>query len=333
MQGTKKNFWNFGGLFFFYFFIWATVLTFLPIWLEEQAGLTAKESGYVFSAMSLIALCYQPFFGILSDKLVFKKNLFATVVCVAMFTGPFFSYVFIPLLDINIFVGAILGSIYLSFVFYGGVGVVESYIERASRTNKFEYGRARLFGSIAGATATFVGGVLFVMNPGSIFWISSLSAIILAVLLFTAKVNTSNIDNTDQESKQKSEPLTKETILSIFKIKNFWMLGLFIIGTATIYDVFDQQFPNYYKHFFTTPGEGVNVFSKLVTLQIGIEAILMVFMPFFINKIGAKRGLILFGWLTFIRILGSAIDVGPISLSLVRLIAAVEMPLLLISIF
>ncbi|MGV7002043.1 oligosaccharide MFS transporter [Priestia megaterium] len=333
MQGTKKNFWNFGGLFFFYFFIWATVLTFLPIWLEEQAGLTAKESGYVFSAMSLIALCYQPFFGILSDKLVFKKNLFATVVCVAMFMGPFFSYVFIPLLDINIFVGAILGSIYLSFVFYGGVGVVESYIERASRTNKFEYGRARLFGSIAGATATFVGGVLFVMNPGSIFWISSLSAIILAVLLFTAKVNTSNIDNTDQESKQKSEPLTKETILSIFKIKNFWMLGLFIIGTATIYDVFDQQFPNYYKHFFTTPGEGVNVFSKLVTLQIGIEAILMVFMPFFINKIGAKRGLILFGWLTFIRILGSAIAVGPISLSLVRLIAAVEMPLLLISIF
>lgn len=330
IQSTKKNFWNFGGLFFFYFFIWATVLTFLPIWLEEEAGLTATQSGFVFSAMSLVALCYQPFFGIISDKLVYKKNLFASVVVAAMFMGPFFSFVFIPLLDFNVYLGALLGSIYLSYVFFGGVGVVESYIERASRANSFEYGRARLFGSIAGATATFVGGILFVMNPGSIFWLASGSAIILGLLLLTAKVNLQSAGEVKQGN---TEPLTKETILSIFKIKNFWMLGIFIIGTACIYDVFDQQFPNYYKGFFDTAAEGTNVFSKLVSIQIGLEAIIMIFMPVLINKIGAKNGLLLFGLLTFVRIFGSAVAVGPISLSIVRLIAAVEMPLLLISIF
>lgn len=330
MQETKKNFWNFGGLFFFYFFIWATVLTFLPIWLEEQAGLTATQSGFVFSAMSLIALCYQPFFGVISDKLVYKKNLFASVVFMAMLMGPFFSFIFIPLLNFNIYIGALLGSVYLSYVFFGGVGVVESYIERASRANRFEYGRARLFGSIAGASATFIGGIIFVMNPGSIFWLASGSAVILGLLLYKAKISNNNIGLVNDEN---SEPLTKETILSIFKMKNFWMLGLFIIGTACIYDVFDQQFPNYYKNFFDTAAEGTNVFSKLVSLQIGLEAIIMVFMPVFINKIGAKNGLLLFGVLTFIRIFGSAVAVGPISLSLVRLIAAVEMPLLLISIF
>ncbi len=329
MLGTKKNFWNFGGLFFFYFFIWATVLTFLPIWLEDQAGLTAKESGFVFSAMSLVALLYQPFFGVISDKLVFKKNLFASVVIVAMFMGPFFNFLFIPLLDFNIYIGALLGSLYLSYVFFGGVGVVESYIERCSRSNGFEYGRSRLFGSIAGATATFVGGVLFVKDPGSIFWLASASAVVLGILLYTAKVNVSTMGG----SQGGSEALTKETILSIFKLKNFWMLGLFIVGAACIYDVFDQQFPNYYNQFFDSPSEGTNVFSKLVSLQIGLEAIIMVFMPALINKIGAKNGLLLFGLLTVVRIFGSAIAVGPISLSLVRLIAAVEMPLLLISIF
>ncbi|MCM3029929.1 oligosaccharide MFS transporter [Niallia sp. MER 6] len=330
MIQTQKSFWNFGGLFFFYFFIWATVFTFLPIWLEEQAGLSATESGYVFSAMSLVALLYQPFFGILSDKLVFKKHLFATVAGAAIFMGPFFSYVFISLLDLNIIAGALLGSVYLSSVLYGGVGVIESYIERASRANKFEYGRARLFGSVAGATATFVSGLLFVAHPFSIFWVASLSGIVLSILLYTAK-----IDKTASFAAKESaaEPLTKEVIFSVFKLRNFWMLGLFIIGTACMYDVFDQQFPNYYKQFFTTPAEGTNVFSKLVSLQIGLEAIIMVFMPILINKIGAKNGLLLFGALTFIRIFGSAVAIGPISLSIVRLIAAVEMPLLLISIF
>lgn len=330
MQAAKKNFWNFGGLFFFYFFVWATVLTFLPIWLEEQAGLTAKESGFVFSAMSLVALCYQPFFGVISDKLVYKKHLFSSVVFMAMLMGPFFSFVFIPLLNINIYVGALLGSVYLSYVFFGGVGVVESYIERASRANHFEYGRARLFGSIAGATATFIGGIIFVINPGSIFWLASGSAVVLGLLLYTARINQDHLTTIQHEH---AEPLTKETILSIFKIKNFWMLGIFIIGTACIYDVFDQQFPNYYKHFFDTPEEGTSVFSKLVSLQTALEAIVMIFMPVLINKIGAKNGLILFGILTFVRIFGSAIAVGPVSLSFVRLIAAVEMPLLLISIF
>lgn len=325
----QKHFWTFGGGFFFYFFVWAIVLTFLPIWLEEQAGLNTSESGFVFSAMAFVALIYQPFFGVLSDKLVFKKNLFGTIVVAAMLMGPFFQWVFIPLLDINVIFGAIVASFYLSFVFYAGVGVIESYIERASRANGFEYGRARLFGSIAGATASLVGGIIFVMNPYSIFWLGSVSAIILYILMFTFKINTNHLERVVGEN---SVPLTKETIFNIFKIKNFWMLALFIIGSACMYDVFDQQFPNYYKTFFDSASAGTTMFSRLVSLQTGLEAIVMIFMPALINKIGAKKGLLLFGLLTFIRIFGSAIAPNALILSLVRLIAAFEMPLLLISI-
>ncbi|URZ06964.1 Lactose permease [Clostridium felsineum] len=115
-------------------------------------------------------------------------------------------------------------------------------------------------------------------------------------------------------------------------MKKFWFLALIIIGTACIYDVFDQQFPNYYASFFSSKAVGTSVFSKLVSFQTGLEAVLMIFAPAIVNRIGAKNGLILFGTLTFIRIFGSATFTNPVILSGIRLIAAFEMPLLLVSI-
>lgn len=331
-MNVSKGFWNFGGLFYFYFIIWAIVLGFLPLWLEDVAGLNPSETGIVFSSMSLIALCYQPFLGIISDKLGFKKNLFWVVVILLMFMGPFFSFLYAPLLKANIVIGAIIGSVYLSAVFNGGVGVVESYIERVSRNNGFEYGRVRLFGSIAGATASLIGGVMFVKNPNSIFWFASGAAVFLAVLLFMAKIEGQDHIKSGG-SKGKGNEISKKAVLSIFKIKNFWYLSFLIIGTAAIYDVFDQQFPNYYVQFFSSKEYGTDIFSKLVSIQVGLEAILMIFAPVIVNKMGAKNGLILFGVLTFVRIFGSAIATGSVLLSIFRLIAAFEMPLLLVSIF
>ncbi|MED3760242.1 MFS transporter [Peribacillus frigoritolerans] len=331
-MNVSKGFWNFGGLFYFYFIIWAIVLGFLPLWLEDVAGLNPSETGIVFSSMSLIALFYQPFLGIISDKLGFKKNLFWVVVILLMFMGPFFSFLYAPLLKANIVIGAIIGSVYLSAVFNGGVGVVESYIERVSRNNGFEYGRVRLFGSIAGATASLIGGVMFVKNPNSIFWFASGAAVFLAVLLFMAKIEGQDHIKSGG-SKGKGNEISKKAVLSIFKIKNFWYLSFLIIGTAAIYDVFDQQFPNYYVQFFSSKEYGTDIFSKLVSIQVGLEAILMIFAPVIVNKMGAKNGLILFGVLTFVRIFGSAIATGPVLLSIFRLIAAFEMPLLLVSIF
>lgn len=175
----NRDFMNYGGLFYFYFMIWAIVLAFLPLWLKDIAGLNEAEAGFVFSSMSLIALCYHPFFGVIQDKLRYRKNLFAVIAIALLFMGPFFSYLFQELLSFNVYAGALLGSGYLSLCFFGGVGVVESYIEKVSRKNGFEYGHVRLFGSLAGATATFIGGLLYVNNPDSIFWFGSGSAVLL----------------------------------------------------------------------------------------------------------------------------------------------------------
>lgn len=324
----KRDFFNYGGMFYFYFFTWAITFAFLPIWLKDNAHLNEVQSGLIFSGISLAALCYHPFFGYIQDKLGYKKNLFAIIAGAMIFFGVFFNWIFIPLLEYNFWLGLFVCSFYMSLCLYGGVGVVESYIERVSRSNGFEYGHVRLFGSIAGATASFVGGILFLQNPESIFWAASISGAILCVLLYLAPVKKDVIEKT----KTNNAVITKNDVFKILKLKDFWFFALIIVGTAAIYDVFDQQFPNYYVTFFDTKANGIDTFSKLCAAQTAIEAILMIFAPVLVNKIGAKKGLLLFGVLTFIRIAGSAIFTSITMLSIFRLIAAFEMPLMLVSV-
>lgn len=331
---NKKHFLSFAGSHFSYFFIWAIVYGYLTLWLETVAGLNGAESGMLFSLMAGISLIFQPIFGIASDKLGFKKTLLIAISVAAIFIGPFFQWMFLPLLEVNTYVGVAVAGIYLSFILNGGVGVIEQYIERASWVNKFEYGHSRVGGSIAGATASLVAGRLFIWHPTAIFWACSISAIILTVLVvFFDKVDIvgdEELLKVNQSSD--SEKINKETVLNIFKMKNFWALAFFFVGAAALYDVFDQQFIVYFKTFFDNSDQGTVIYSYMTSTQIGLEVLLMIPMPYIINKIGAKNGLIAFGTITFIRIFGSAVAPSYGYLIFFRLLAGLEMPLLLVSV-
>ena len=260
---------------------------------------------------------------------VFRKNLLLSITCAAILIGPFFQWVFIPILHFNAVVGAIIGGFALAYVLNGGVAVIESYVERASLANGFEYGHSRMGGSIGGALASFIAGLVFVKNPFMVFWICSVAGIILTCLvLFGDKIN---FDNAKAAEGTSSAPLNRKTIMSIFKIRNFWILSIFFMGTSAIYDVFDQQFPVFYQTFFSSANAGTVAYSRLLTTQIALEAILMIPMPWIINKIGAKNGLIAYGVLTFLRITLSALAPNFWFLTCVRLIASFEMPLFLVS--
>lgn len=333
-DANKGQFWSFAGSHFSYFFIWAIVYGYLTLWLETVANLNGAQSGMLFSLMAGISLIFQPIFGITSDKLGFKKNLLISIAIAAIFIGPFFQWLFLPILDVNTFLGIFIAGVYLSFILNGGVGVIEQYIERDSWINKFEYGHSRVGGSIAGATASLVAGKLFIWHPNAIFWACSISAMFLTFLvIFFDKVNLD--EHKRVEVKQKngdSIKINKEAVLSLFKIKNFWALAFFFIGAAAVYDVFDQQFIVFFQSYFADPNQGTIIYSYMTSIQIGLEVILMIPMPYIINKIGAKNGLIAFGTITFIRIFGSAIAPSYEYLIFFRLLAGLEMPLLLVSV-
>lgn len=329
VKNKNKHFWGFPFTHFTYFFIWATVNGYLTLWMEQVGHLNGAQSGLVFSMMAGISLIFQPFFGVISDKLLFRKDLIITIGVVGIFIGPYFQLLFLPLMKINSFLVAVVTGIFLSFVLNGGVSVVEQYVQRASLANGFEYSHSRLGGSLAGIVASLVAGRLFLWKPDSIFWMCSIAAIIfVCLLLFSDKINMDNASAAGDTSNS----LNMQIVGSVFKNKNFWYLCIFYIGASAIFDVFDQQFIIFFKTFFATAAQGTLVYSYMSSAQTLIEFILMFPMPWIINKIGAKKGLIAYGFLTCIRILGSALSPTWGWIVVFRLLAGLEMPLLLTSI-
>lgn len=297
--------------------------------MEQVAHLNGTESGAVFSMMAGISLIFQPIFGVVSDKLLFKKTLILTISIVAIFIGPYFQWVFMPILHINAFLVAFVTGTFLSFVLNGGVSVIEQYVQRASLANGFEYAHSRVGGSVAGVAASLIAGPIFLWSPNSIFWACTVAAIILTgLLLFSDKIDLENA----QAAGDTSNSLNLKTVMSVFKLKNLWILAIFYMGASALYDVFDQQFIIFFKMFFHTAAQGTLVYSYMTSAQIAIEFCLMFPMPWIINKIGSRNGLIIYGFITALRILGSALAPNWIWLVGFRLLAGLEMPLLLTSI-
>ncbi|HJG83934.1 MAG TPA: oligosaccharide MFS transporter [Weissella thailandensis] len=331
MVKESRHFWGFALSEFSYFFIWAITYGFLTLWLEKVANVTGAQAGVIFSLMAGMSLVFQPIFGVVSDKLVFRKNLLLTISIAAILTGPYFQWLFMPLFNISPILVSVITGVFLAFVLNGGVSVIEQYVERASIANKFEYGHARMGGSVAGVVAAIVAGRLILWEPNSIWWATSAAAVFLTLLLmFSTKINFENAAAVMGDNKD--EKMTKKDIFSIFKLRNFWILALFYMGASALFDVFDQQFIVFFKTFFETDAQGTMVYSYMASAQTALELILMIPMPYIINKIGARNGLIIYGFLTCIRIVGSALSPSWIWIIFFRLLAGLEMPLLLVSI-
>src|SRR5699024_10834875 len=110
----QLKFWNFGGMYFFYFMIWALIFAFLPFWLQNTGNLDATDAGLVFTDMAITVLILKHIYGLIQDKLGLKKYLFGFVVICLLFIGPFVQFALLPLLQVNAVFGAIIGGAYLS---------------------------------------------------------------------------------------------------------------------------------------------------------------------------------------------------------------------------
>lgn len=327
MTSSKKMYWKLSAYFFFFFFTWSASFSLFSIWLGQEIKLSGAATGIIFSVNAIFALIMQPIYGYISDKIGLKKNILFTISLLLLFVGPFFIYIYGPLLQYNVIVGAIVGGIYLGITFLSGVGAIESYIEKISRKYNFEYGKSRMWGSLGWAAATFFAGQLFNINPHINFWIASVSAVILVSIILSIK-----IEMTNQEI-ERAESIRIMDVRNLFLLKDFWFFIVYVLGVSCVYGVYDQQFPIYYASLFPTEALGNQTFGYLNSFQVFLEAGMMFVAPFIVNKIGAKKALLVAGYLMAFRIIGSGIVAGPVGISAMKLIHALELPIMLIAIF
>ncbi|WP_394556999.1 MFS transporter [Priestia aryabhattai] len=327
MKSSKSLYWKLSAYFFFFFFTWSSSYSLFSIWLGQEIKLNGSATGLIFSANAIFALCMQPLYGYISDRIGLKKHILFFISCLLVFVGPFYIFVYGPLLQYNVLIGAIIGGLYLGVAFLAGIGAIETYIEKVSRKYKFEYGKSRMWGSLGWAAATFFAGQLFNINPHINFWVASVSAVILVAIIFSVKVEMSSYEM------EKAESVTLRDVGNLFLLKEFWFFMIYVVGVTCVYGVYDQQFPIYYASLFPTESIGNQVFGYLNSFQVFLEAGMMFAAPFIVNKIGAKNSLILAGFLMGFRIIGSGLVVGPIGISSMKFIHALELPIMLIAIF
>ena len=327
MSKSKVVYLKLSAYFFFFFVTWSASYSLFSIWLGQEINLSGADTGIVFSVNAIFALCMQPLYGYISDKIGLRKSILTFISVLLIFVGPFYIYVYGPLLKYNTILGAVVGGIYLGTAFLAGVGAIESYVEKIGRKYNFEYGRSRMWGSLGWAAATFFAGQLFNINPNINFWIASISAIILFFIILSISIEMSD------EDLEKAQSVKIKDVCLLFKLKEFWLFILYVIGVTCFYNVYDQQFPLYYSSMFSSKEIGNQIFGYLNSLQVFLEAGMMFMAPFIVNKIGSKKGLILAGLLMSFRIIGSGLATEPILISCMKLLHSVELPIMLIAVF
>lgn len=315
-------------LLFFFFVTWSSSSSLLSIWLHQEVGLKASETGIIFSVLSVSALFAQVCYGFIQDRLGLRKHLLWFITTLLILSGPaylLFSY----LLSVNILLGSVFGGLFIGLTFNGGIGVLESYTERVARQTTFEFGRARMWGSLGWAGATFFSGLLFNINPDLNFLVASCSGLIFFILLARLKVAApASMERLEIGAKK----VSLEDALRLLALPRFWALIFFVVGTC-IYGVYDQQFPVYFSSQFPTLREGNEMFGYLNAIQVFLEAGGMFCAPWLVNRIGAKHGLIFAGMVMALRMIASGLVEGPLLISITKLLHAVELPMLLVAIF
>ena len=261
------------------------------------------------------------------DKLGLRKHLLWYITALLILSGPAY-LLFGHLLKINVLLGSIFGGIYIGLTFNGGIGVLESYTERVARQSQFEFGRARMWGSLGWAVATFFAGLLFNINPQLNFLVASCSGLVFFILL--ARLRVSSAPHAMQEAVSGGK-VTLEDALRLLTLPRFWALVFFVIGTC-IYGVYDQQFPVYFSSQFATLQEGNEMYGYLNSFRVprGGRHVLRAVAG---EPHRRQNGLIFAGMVMAMRMVASGLVEGPLLISITKLLHAVELPILLVAIF
>jgi oligosaccharide:H+ symporter len=315
---------------FGYFFAQAMSVSLLALWLRSTLHLNGADTGIVFAANFIAAICAQPMYGFLSDKVGTRRHVLWVVALLTMLSGPFLVHVYSPLLQRHLLLGAALGAIYLGITFISGGYAVESYVDRIGRACGFEYGRVRMFGSLGFATAASFSGHVFNIDPHINFYLASGAGLILLSLLALQSIAHGPVHGPQGSEAPR---VRMADALGILRDMHFWRFMLFVLSVTNVYLVFDQQFPAYFASLFPTKEEGAAMFGYLSAIQVFLEAAGLFLAPSLVRRIGAKNGLLLAGAIMLVRISGSGLALGPVSISCMRLLHSAEVPIILVSVF
>lgn len=321
-----------------FFASWSIWWSFFQIWLTSEKnglGLSGSEVGTIYSANSFVTLILMFAYGILQDKLVLKRSLLIFCATMSTLVGPFFIWIYAPLIQNHFTIGIIVGSLFLSAGFLSAAGIYEAVSERFSRYFDFKYGQARAWGSFGYAISALVAGFLFVKNPEYNFWIGSILGLflLLNLIFWKPKQEDKAKDEIRDGDVDSSIPSFKE-MLDLLKLPHLWVIVIFIMFSWSFYTIYDQQmFPDFYTQLFSSPETGQQMYGTLNSIQVFFEALMMGVVPIIMYKLGVRNTLLLGVCVMVARIGLSGVLTTPFTISIIKMMHAIEVPLFMLPMF
>lgn len=317
---------------------WGIWWSFFQIWLTSKQGFSGSQVGTIYSFNSAITLILMFVYGSIQDKLGIKKTLLMFCVGCEIFLGPFFTWIYVPMLKSQFYVGVLLGSLYLSVAFLATSPTFEALAERMGRRFNFEYGQARAWGSFGYAVAALVAGFLFTINAYLIFWVGSAFAVVLLLVLIFFRPEDDEeklqqFENLAENQKEDKSPSMAE-ILNVFKMLDLWKIIIFIMMSWAFYTVFDQQmFPDFFTKFFSTPAIGQQAYGVLNSMEVFLESIMMGLVPIMMRKTGVRKSLLIGLVIMVLRIGSCGLVTNPLGVSIIKLLHAPETAIFILAMF
>ncbi|RIL26701.1 MFS transporter [Staphylococcus gallinarum] len=321
---------------FLFFASWGIWWSFFQIWLSSKAhgiGLSNTQIGIIFSINFFTTLLFNLIYGLIQDKLGVSRILLLICSFISIFTGPFFVYFYAPFLEEHFYIVGFIGSLFISSAFLAAMGLYEAVVEKFSRTYNFNYGESRAWGSLGYAIISLFSGYLFLTDASLIFWCGSFLGLLLFLIIILYKPNIEKVSSTHLYSHYSTFPNIKTA--SVFEQSKFWILVIVILFTCPFYLIYEQQlFPSFYIHISNLSHiNGEHVYSILNSVQVFIEVLTMIVAPRIITKLGIKQTIILSFIIMNIRVGGSLFAHDIVSISIVKLIHGIQIPLFVLPIF
>ena len=304
---------------------WGIWWSFFQIWLTTKEGFSGAQVGEIYSFNSAFSLVMNLVYSNIQDRLGIRRNLLIFWAVLQVLLGPFFTFLFVPMLRAHFLMGAIIGSCYLTLAYLSASPMFEALTERVSRRFNYQYGSARGWGSFGYATSALIAGFLFTIDPALLFWMGSGIAIVLLIFLLVwdpvrNEKDVAKFENSMVKDRENSKPSSKD-FLNIFKIRSLWEIAIFLVFSGTFYTIFDQQM---FPQFFKTQAIGDHMYGILNSVEVFLEAIMMGLVPLLMKKIGVRRTILAGVTFMFIRIGGCGLITNPVGVSIIKLLHAPE---------
>lgn len=287
------------------FFSIGVYLPFFPVWLKAR-GLDASEIAWVLALQIVVRIVSGPLFSFAVDRTGKRRT-----VLIGLALVPLICSLALTVLHSVWLIGLVAVS--AAFFWAPILPMTEVIAVRGAAEQGLDYGRMRLWGSLAFIVASFGGGLaLDVINPGHIIWVLAVShGIVLLAILALPKSTDLQADERSEAERVRISDAAKLLITPAFLVF-LCAAGLTQSSHAVYY-----SFGTLHWQSSGIPGGAIGVLWSL-----GVVAeVLLFFVSGRAVKLFSPVGLILLGaGAAVLRWSGTALDPGIVGLIFLQLL-------------